>query len=162
MGQIYAVDGDHFEDVADALREKTGDDEGLTFPDGFIEAIGKLGVMVGSTSKTGSGTKDLVFEGIPRAPIAYAVYTIGLMCNNSTSTPAEQRTNVVFATWEGKSHHGAYLSGYRYGSGTTNNGQGVVYSTYTSHKWEGGTLTITSDEDHVFRRGNKYYLIYVC
>ena len=52
---LYLADSTDLTAVADAIRLKSGDDQGLAFPDGFIEAIGDIGGEGGGQSYS-SGT----------------------------------------------------------------------------------------------------------
>ena len=42
MENEYVVNGEDLVSVADAIREKSGTTEGLTFPDGFVETVGAI------------------------------------------------------------------------------------------------------------------------
>lgn len=157
----YVVDGEHLQDIADALRQKTGENGNLEFPDGFTGAIGKLGTGIGTASKSGSGTNIMTFTGIPREPVAFAL--IARTQSVSQASGGKNHT-IPFASWDGTTHRAAslYCSRTYYNGNYVGTASTVSMSNSTTHTWNSGTLKITVGDGttYKFDSSKTYDLMY--
>ena len=162
MSDYYVVDGEHLTDIADALREKTGENGNLEFPDGFTGAIGKLGLRVGTVSKSGSGSNIMEFTDILREPAAFALIARSQAVSQQSGA---KNYTIPFASWDGTTHRSAYLYSSKVQSGNNYYGTAGVVSINASavtHAWNSGTLTITAGSGtYKFDSSKTYDLIYI-
>ena len=161
MSDYYVVDGEHLTDIADALREKTGENGNLEFPDGFTGAIGKLGLCVGTMNKVGTESNVMVIPRIQRNPVAFVLLIRVALVSQK---PGAENNIITSVYWDGTTEQAGVLYADKETDEEETYGKAIITRyIYATHTWENGTLTITVGDGQRFKfaDGVVYDLIYI-
>ena len=123
--EYYVVPHSDLTKVADAIRLKTGQEEGLTFPEGMVEAIEGIKPSTSVLSGVRKDAKTLVVKGVTQKPTMFFAYWSGVLGNGI----------VTLVIYNGSSTR-AYYHAY---DGDTRS----IHVTQAKHTWENDELTIT-------------------
>lgn len=156
----YVVDGEHLEDIADALRAKTGESGDLAFPEGMLGAIESLPNVL-FEQQMGDGTEAMRFLNMPGEPKIFVLYSGVIAAGKTGSSVSERYVRNYSKTPGGNSGYGLFVMISGSGSSQTiyargGNINGMTYS------YGDGTLTISAGSSgYVFKNGTTYYLLYI-